>query len=321
MAEPPKKPNEGNENTEKHAPYKIPEEYQFVDCYGRGSLSSQRVGYTLLSMLNYKTKNACEGTIKFPLPDSFFIPSASTWNAEDEFGLSEFTAKALDLSKSGADKQAIANDLIKAAGETSTRYLAKAVLDTQIGKGLLRSQGLAYNPNKQMYYAGPEFGTQPFSFKLMPRNAKEALLMYEVCKFILRCTLPGSAKLGDEIGIFLDDLAKKMGAGNPTGNETVGNVLGFLNRLGQAPFFEYPNLWNIAIFVTQEGRGGAGHRIDKCVFEWKTLALVDYRIDFGTNIKWHADGFPTSVTVTMQFTETVLKTAANLDDQMPHIII
>ena len=53
MATPPQADGKGNENTEKAATYKIPEEYQFVDCYGRGNIYSQRVGYTLLSMARY----------------------------------------------------------------------------------------------------------------------------------------------------------------------------------------------------------------------------------------------------------------------------
>lgn len=319
MPEPPKTNPPDGGDTAKSPPYKIPEEYTFVDCYGRGSIYSQRVGYTLLSMVDYKTKAAC-GSIKFPLPDTFHIPSDAQWNSADEDGLNQLAAQALDLSKEGALDPTKAGTIV---GDVAARFAAKTVMDMPFVKGLLRSQGLAYNPNKQMYYGGPEFGSQQFSFKLMPRNAKEALLMYEVCKIIYRCSLPGSSTLSSELGNVIEQIGSKLGAGQQA-TEWSGKLQQMFGSYdvtkGMAsPFFSYPNLWNIAIFVTQEGR--SGHAIDKCVFQWNTLALVNYRIDFGSNIKWHADGFPTSVTVTMQMTETVIKTAQNLDAQMPHIII
>ena len=317
MATPPQADGKGNENTEKAATYKIPEEYQFVDCYGRGNIYSQRVGYTLLSMVNYKTKSAC-GSIKLPLPDTFHIPSVAQWNPEDENGLGEFAAKALDLSKAGPEGMQRLSEL---GMEAATRFGAKAVMDTPLVKGFLRSQGLAYNPNKQMYYNGPDFATQQFAFKLMPRNAKEAILMYEVCKIILCCTLPGSQGLTSEISDVIQQIGGKIGVDPQNAEQYAQKTAGFLNALKgvQSPFFQYPNLWNLAIFVTQEGR--SGNPTDKCVFQWNTLALSDYRIDFGTNIKWHADGYPTNVSVTMQFTETVLRTYQNLREQMPYIIV
>lgn len=317
MATPPQPDGKGNENTEKIAEYKIPEEYQFVDCYGRGNIYSQRVGYTLLSMVNYKTKAPC-GSIKFPLPDTFHIPSVAQWSPEDENGMAEMAAKALDLSKGELDKQ----KLLQLGGEAAVRFGAKAVLDTPLVKGLLRSQGLAYNPNKQMYYNGPDFATQQFAFKLMPRNAKEAILMYEVCKVILCCTLPGSQGLTNTLKDVIEQIGGKVGQGE-NAEQVAAMTQQALAALGQSktesPFFQYPNLWNIAIFVTQEGR--SGNPIDKCVFQWNTLALSDYRIDFGTNIKWHADGYPTNVSVTMQFTETVLRTSQTIRTQMPYIIV
>lgn len=318
MATPPQADGKGNENTEKAATYKIPEEYQFVDCYGRGNIYSQRVGYTLLSMVNYKTKSPC-GSIKLPLPDTFHIPSVAQWNPEDESGLAEFTAKAMamDLGKGEITK----DSLIQDASQAAIRFGAKAVMDTPLVKGFLRSQGLAYNPNKQMYYNGPDFATQQFAFKLMPRNAKEAILMYEVCKIILRCTLPGSQSLTSELSDIIKQIGGKIGSDPQSAEQFAQKATGILDSLGnvQSPFFQYPNLWNLAIFVTQEGR--SGNPTDKCVFQWNTLALSDYRIDFGTNIKWHADGYPTNVSVTMQFTETVLRTYQNLKEQMPYIIV
>lgn len=317
MATPPQPDGKGNENTEKAATYKIPEEYQFVDCYGRGNIYSQRVGYTLLSMVNYKTRTPC-GSIKFPLPDTFHIPSVAQWSPEDENGLGELAAKALDLSKAGPEGM---QGLAEIGMEAATRFGAKAVLDTPLVKGLLRSQGLAYNPNKQMYYNGPDFATQQFAFKLMPRNAKEAILMYEVCMILLRCTLPGSASMSDTLGDVIKQIGGKIGASEEAAADAAAKMQGLLSYFkgAQSPFFEYPNLWNLAIFVTQEGR--SGNPIDKCVFQWNTLALSDYRIDFGTNIKWHSDGYPTNVSVTMQFTETVLRTYQNLREQMPYIIV
>lgn len=317
MATPPQPDGKGNENTEKIAEYKIPEEYQFVDCYGRGNIYSQRVGYTLLSMVDYKTRTPC-GSVKFPLPDTFHIPSVAQWSPEDENGMAEFAAEALNLGKPGSTSLKTLKDI---GIEAATRFGAKAVLDTPLVKGLLRSQGLAYNPNKQMYYNGPDFATQQFAFKLMPRNAKEALLMYEICMIILRCTLPGSQGLSQQLGDIIKQIGGKLGA-QQGAEEAAGSVMGFLDKWIQgveSPFFQYPNLWNIAVFVTQEGRSGSA--IDKCIFQWNTLAISDYRIDMGTNVKWHADGFPTNVSLTIQFTETVLRTNQNLRNQMPYIIV
>lgn len=321
MATPPENTKESN--TEKLALFKIPETFQYADCYGTGSIYSQRVGYTILQPMDYvgekPNSTFIAAGIRLPLPDSLILPASMNWSDVEEDGLADFASKML---KPGAG-DAVDKTLGGAVGEVATRAIAKNFLQSGPAKAALRSLGLAYNPNKQLYFEGVALETMPLDFKLMPRSASEAYMMYSICLAILQGSLPGggSTSTVNEIkGALSNAWAALSGGKSQDPASTDGSPSGgaIEKAIGMSPFFQYPHLWNLGVFVTAK-RGNTMK--DACIFQWNKLAIESVRISFGADIKWHEDGYPTQVTMALQFHETEIRTADTLKTYMPTMII
>ena len=82
----------------------------------------------------------------------------------------------------------------------------------------------------------------------------------------------------------------------------------------QPAFFQYPNLWDFTVYYPLASGG------TKKVFEWKRLAITSFRINFGSEPKWHSDALPLSITLDINVQETIVRTAASMRQTMPTII-
>lgn len=316
MANPPE--NTKDSNTEKLALFKIPETFQYADCYGTGSLYSQRAGYTILQPMDYvgtKPNSTFIATgLRLPLPTNLVIPASMTWSDTEEDGLAELASKALSPNGENIFEKGAKGSLT----EGFTRAAAKTFLQSAPAKAALRAVGLAYNPNKQLYFEGVQLEMMPLDFKLIPRSATEAYKMYSICLAILQGALPGSkTNLTQEIGTALENLQAAIGGGegeNPGSKPASPNG----NIFGTSPFFEYPHLWNLGVFVTAK-RGNT--MVESCIFQWNKLAIESVRMPFEGNIKWHEDGYPTQISIAIGFKETEIRTADTLRTYMPTMII
>ncbi len=322
--------------------YGIPEEPITIDVGGGvmdrratgiyknlGSIRSTRTGYTILSCLGYVTQ-AQEAVFYLPFPDSIFVPAETSWSENSEEGLAALAGAAGEAAGQASGNVQAG---MKAAGQSTAKFLA----DYAPIKAALRSAGKAYNPNNQMYFNGVNFSGGTFTFKLVPKNAVEAMVMYSSARCILALSLPGgdSGELKGVLG-SLWDAAKNflMKGGNEEYSaeaaaqaakyqeEVNQRAAALRQKLGnsyvsnfQPAFFSYPPLWDISFHIPTTKK-------DKTVFEWRRLALENVRLDLGSgDLKWHDDGMPVSVNMTLQVKETVLKYAGNIEEVMPVIII
>lgn len=320
----------------KFAQYKIADNFTFLDCYTANSIHSERVGYTLLTVRQYLTGGSTYdqwtspgSTIKLPLPDTLIIPASANWEAKDEDrwgeALSKFVQKGRQTEGGLIGGNLQLEDVTQIAGSTLARYAAKKFFETQMGSALARTMGVAYNPNKQVYYEGPNFDIYNPQFTLMPRNQKEAAKMYLLCKAMIWATLPGAGNLAKDINHILNEISQAFsGKGGITGS-IIDGVLGLMNEgskyFGETPFFTYPNLWDFEIRIPgpkADNRDQYGYRT---LFKWNNLAIIDTRINFDSNFKWHEDAYPTKVNLALQMKETQLRSKENLSETMPNIIV
>ena len=334
--------NSKDADTSTRAKYEIGDNIGFINLQGsqyaydtrstdlysnRQNLRSKKVGYTILSCVDYNTQNSC-ACFYLPLPESMVAPVDYNWSDQSEEALDEFASAALE---NHGDQ----HSNIPAANQSVARFLAQRGSEVPGVKGALRAAGLAYNPNQQMYFGGVTFSTATYTFKLAPSSALEATVMYEAAKCIMHMSAPGSttAGVGDLIaklgGIAMDFLAPKQEGGDAAAAQArqqeaanqIKKLQGTINRNENGfienernAFFTYPPLWDISFHVPTK----AGNFIP--VMEWKRLCCESCRLEYGSDVKWHADGKPVSVNMTLQLKETVLKTAATFGKVMPTII-
>lgn len=353
----------GDSNTDIFAKYKIPESFVEVDVsgakgtthvrarttgsqslYGNGGIRATRAGYTTLQPVDYKT-HIPVGSFYLPLPDSFYVSADYSWSDKSEEGLAEFVSRLGQRAATGEKITEGFGDILDQAAASSARswinkarsaFAGKSVLGVNVegaADAFLRGAGLAYNPNKQMYFEGPSFSTAQWNFKFAPKSHTEAQLIYNTAKCIMIMTTPGADGTGifDIIGALGQGFANYMGGefGTPdaaqkakqSDESTQKAIADMQARLGnfgyissaQPAFFTYPVLWDVGFHVPI--KGGA-----KPVFEWKRLAVTTVKLNFGSNLKWHADGYPVQMDLDFNVTETILRTAANMSLVMPTII-
>lgn len=340
------------------AKYKIPENFFEIDVsdangkktgvkirttgskslYGNGGIRAERAGYTTLQPVEYKTQVPV-GSFYLPLPDSFYIASDYSWSDKSEEGLAEFMSRigqeraagrdldlktAFDAAAMGAGRSWINKVRTAFAGKEFAKINVDGAVDA-----FLRGAGVAYNPNKQLYFEGPSFSTAVWNFKFAPKSASEAAIIYNTAKCIFILTAPGAAgdntftllnRLKDDVlNIFrtqspeeekqrnekatkdaLDEMQAKLG------------TFGYISS-AQPAFFTYPVLWDVGFHVpTNYGA--------KPVFEWKRLAVTSIKLNFGSNMKWHADGYPVQMDMDFNVQETIIRHAANMPLVMPTLI-
>lgn len=296
----------------------------------RANIRAGRVGYTVLSAVSYKTHQQ-SASFCLPLPDSISVMSDYSWSEQAEEGFA-------DLASRAAENSGQARGNAQAVSETAARSLVGMVKDNSIAQAFMRHTGVAYNPNNQMYFQGPSFSSVPYTFKLVPKSKNEAIVMYESIKTIVRMTSPGGAGEG-VLGVLkkgLDSMMSVIAPGGTQGEQqptpeqikqsqaeaakvaqqaAASQGIGHISS-AQPAFFTYPPLWDVAFFVPSTD-APAGFRK---LLEWKRLACESVRLDLGSDVKWHKDGYPVTISMTLQLKETILRTASTMYQTMPVII-
>lgn len=299
---------------------------------GTDGLRANRSGYVTLGAVFYTTQTP-NCIFYLPLPDNFYAPLDLIWseNNEEDF-FSEFMTK---MGQAGGMGEAGAKGTVDITAMAGARKgLAKLrELGGQGVDAFLRSQGLAYNPNKQLYFEGVSLSSAQWSFNLIPKNKREAEIMYASAKYMMFLSTPGAA--GEDALALLGEIGKaakglftqekqsseqqkqdslKLDDEQIKKMEALAKNQNFIGS-GQPAFFQYPNLWDFTVYYPM-----ASGKTRK-VFEWKRLAITSFRINFGSEQKWHPDGYPLSISLEIGVQETVVRTRASMSKTMPVVVM
>lgn len=298
---------------------------------------AKRIGYTLLTCGSYSSNVYNNGLIGNDNPTnciSFILPmpegaisfeTSANWNEDDEGGMNE--AAAAMVSSHGG-KTSTSN-----GGSITTSGVGKSLLSAateMLGKfgveGAMRGAGIAYNPNKQLYFKGVDLSSLSFDFKLTPKSNAEAIKIKQIVEAINLLMLPGTSSGGSNINALseiaknlygnakqsnegkgiLDSIVSSVGGGIFDAFGTIGSLIGTDNL--SSPYFSYPGLWTIGVYVTRSGKS------DFPVFEHTRLAMTSCSLNIGgsNGLTWHSDGFPTTMTISLGFNETQYRTKENM---------
>ena len=138
-----------------------------------------------------KTGGKSIGSVILPIPGGISDTNAVDWGSGTmnpiQAAAANFALKTLqDGFTAGGE---VAKDLAGAAakaGPDVKKGIAAAIAGsaTQIGKqALQRGEGMVLNPNMELLFNGPQLRNFGFSFKLSPRNAREAQMAVKIIKF------------------------------------------------------------------------------------------------------------------------------------------
>ena len=136
-------------------------------------------------------KKKAIGSVMLPIPGGISDTNAVDWSSGSMSPIQAAAANiALDTLQKGLEAGAQATvDVTRAVknnSEDAKKGLASVIASsaTQIGKqALQRGEGMVLNPNMEVLFNGPQLRTFGFSFKLSPRNAKEAEEVVKIIRF------------------------------------------------------------------------------------------------------------------------------------------
>ena len=147
------------------------------------------------------------GTVILPIPGEISAGQKTKWDGKNLSLLDAAKIKAVttavDKASAGAGVESILNSMQSAAETPGIRNAISAALAESAtgGKGnvLQRSTGQVLNPNMETLFSGPEIRGFDFSFKLSPRNPKEAERILQIIRFFKQ----GMAPIRSETQLFL----------------------------------------------------------------------------------------------------------------------
>ena len=149
-----------------------------------------------------KTGGKSIGSVILPIPGGISDTSAVDWGSGTMNPIQAAAANfaLTSLQKGFAEGTEVAKDLAgeaAKAGPDVKKGIAAAIAGsaTQIGKqALQRGEGMVLNPNMELLFNGPQLRNFGFSFKLSPRNAKEAQMAVKIIKFFKQGMSPIRSK-------------------------------------------------------------------------------------------------------------------------------
>lgn len=220
------------------------------------------------------------------------IPTTLTYDSEYQWAGEELThgsavaagaGNAIAMARNGDVTGAISNFASTTAGIVKTIPMATmrgaiqkvgdslGVQGNQVLKEMERANGLAYNPNQQLYFNGIELRDFSVSFNLSPTSKEEA----------------------NSIKVAFQKLAYSAAPEYST------------DRF----YFTYPDFFKFTVVVNDNGNGD--HNV---MYEREDLAITNISLDLSPEnaLTWHDDGFPTALTLSVSFKESVVPTRNNL---------
>ena len=147
------------------------------------------------------------GTVILPIPGEISAGQKTKWDGKDLSLLDAAKIKAVTTAVNeasvGAGVDSVLNSLQAGAQDPGIKNALAAALAQSAtgGKGnvLQRSTGQVLNPNMETLFSGPEIRGFDFSFKLSPRNPKEAERILQIIRFFKQ----GMAPIRSETQLFL----------------------------------------------------------------------------------------------------------------------
>jgi hypothetical protein len=183
--------------------------------------------------------------------------------------------------------------------------IAGRILGTAAQTGLGNVFGFGRNPQKVVQFNGVDFRTHQFSFKLTPKNFKEAVAIQQIILAFKRHMLP---KYG--LG-RLEDLIRGANPGGeqpptPAGGSDTLSQIASTSRA----FFEYPDVFQITF------------NNEKSLFTIGESVLTDFSIDYHPqnypayvrSLSSPNLAHPASITIALSFKETDIVTKEQVDE-------
>lgn len=164
--------------------------------------------------------------------------------------------------------------------------------------------GFARNPQKVIQFNGVEFRTHQFSFKLTPKNLREAVAIQKIITAFKRNMLPKYG-VGEKAEGFIRDMAKSGGFSDDNAQQFSSQT-----AATSRAFFEYPNVFKIT-FNNQ-----------KVLFSIGESVLSNFSIDYHPqnypayvrSLSSPSIAHPASITISMAFRETDIVTREQIDE-------
>ena len=149
-----------------------------------------------------KTGGKSIGSVILPIPGGITDTNAVDWGSGTMNPIQAAAANfaLTSLQKGFSEGAEVAKDLAGAAakaGPDVKKGIAAAIAGgaTQIGKqALQRGEGMVLNPNMELLFNGPQLRNFGFTFKLSPRNAREAQMAVKIIKFFKQGMSPIRSK-------------------------------------------------------------------------------------------------------------------------------
>ena len=147
------------------------------------------------------------GTVILPIPGEINAKQQTKWDGKNLSLLDAAKIKAVTTAVDNASVAdgvtSVLNSMQSAAQTPGIKNAIAAALAQSAtggnGNVLQRSTGQVLNPNKETLFSGPEIREFNFSFKLSPRNPKEAERILQIIRFFKQ----GMAPIRSETQLFL----------------------------------------------------------------------------------------------------------------------
>ena len=148
------------------------------------------------------------GTVILPIPGEISAGQKTNWKDDAKLSLLDAAkikavTTAVDKASFGSGVESVLNSAQSAAGTPGIKNALAAALaqTTTGGQGnvLQRSTGQVLNPNMETLFQGPAIRGFNFTFKLSPRNPKEAKRILQIIRFFKQ----GMAPIRSETHLFL----------------------------------------------------------------------------------------------------------------------
>lgn len=151
---------------------------------------------TNLSLTRFsERKEEILATINLPIPSNLIDANPVSWESGDLGPLRAYgVTAAANILNSGNFLTGVGNEVGRAArtvqanGESARTVLNASIIGAVLGMSgndiLTRSTGAILNPNTELLFRGPQLRTWNFSFKMTPRNDKEAKTIRKIIRWL-----------------------------------------------------------------------------------------------------------------------------------------
>lgn len=142
-----------------------------------------------------------QGSVTLPIPGGINDANSVNWGEQSmtaaQAAAGALASKALEGDFTGLEGAITENtDAIKKVVKSE---VIKAASGTDSAQFLARTEGVVMNPNMELLFGGPQLRSFGFTFKLSPRNAKEAKTLISIIRFFKL----GMATQKHDNGLFL----------------------------------------------------------------------------------------------------------------------